>query len=419
MAARRVIALCAALLAAAASADGAFPDSSSAILPRDRPHEIIVSTNFGLILSEDDGATWGWVCEEAIGTLVNQYLLGPAPEDALLAVSPSLGLSVSRDTGCTWTFAQDPATGTDMLDAFVDPNDRTHVLALLTIHPDGGGDRSALVESHDGAQTFGAPLFVASNNALLTGVEISRSTPGTFYLTGFTATAMPNSTRAFMVRTTNGGSTFDVVDESAVSGTGIIRLAAVDFADPLRVYLRVIGQLAEDNLGIATDGGAALHLTLQLTNPMSCFLERADGGVLVGTAEGDLFTSSDFGETFTPIMGAPHLKGLAERGGRLYATTDPLLDGFALATSDDDGAHWHPGFMFDAIQGPLSCPNIAQTCAMPWQVLLPKIKPGQHVDAGTMPPTPGHCGCEGTPWPTLIVALFMLRRRLRRPRLSR
>src|SRR5947209_6557024 len=37
-----------------ARADGAFPDSLQVLLPAGQPHRIILATNFGLIISEDD-----------------------------------------------------------------------------------------------------------------------------------------------------------------------------------------------------------------------------------------------------------------------------------------------------------------------------------------------------------------------------
>src|SRR5689334_2030057 len=46
-----------------AVADGAFPDSMQIFVPADAPHRIILATNFGLITSDDDGATWEWSCE--------------------------------------------------------------------------------------------------------------------------------------------------------------------------------------------------------------------------------------------------------------------------------------------------------------------------------------------------------------------
>src|SRR5262249_55055616 len=73
----RMILCAAALLPAPAHPNGAFPDSLSIMLPPDHPHEIVLATNFGLLISEDDGATWHWVCEQAVASLSTLYQMGP------------------------------------------------------------------------------------------------------------------------------------------------------------------------------------------------------------------------------------------------------------------------------------------------------------------------------------------------------
>ena len=49
---------------AVALADGALPDSETILVPADRPQEIVLVTNFGLVISEDVGRTWLWSCEQ-------------------------------------------------------------------------------------------------------------------------------------------------------------------------------------------------------------------------------------------------------------------------------------------------------------------------------------------------------------------
>ena len=55
-----------AAMAPAARANGAFPDEFSVHLPAGAPHRIFLGTNFGLVVSEDDGATWRYACEPYI-----------------------------------------------------------------------------------------------------------------------------------------------------------------------------------------------------------------------------------------------------------------------------------------------------------------------------------------------------------------
>src|SRR5215470_5445975 len=82
-------------------ANGAFPDSMGILLPVDQPNRIIATTNFGLLVSEDAGATWGWVCEQAIGRNSFLYQQGAPPNDIIVAASVD-HVSYSDDFGCTW-----------------------------------------------------------------------------------------------------------------------------------------------------------------------------------------------------------------------------------------------------------------------------------------------------------------------------
>src|SRR6185312_6916921 len=81
--------LLAALLLApgTARADGAFPNALAILVPADRPDEIVLGTNFGLVGSEDGGRTWTWSCEQAITSFGRLYQMAPAPTHRLYAVA--------------------------------------------------------------------------------------------------------------------------------------------------------------------------------------------------------------------------------------------------------------------------------------------------------------------------------------------
>src|SRR5262249_46289728 len=114
---------------APARADGAFSDSLAIFVPVNKPHEIVLATNFGLIIAQDDGATWYGVCEQAVASQARLYQMGPPPGNRLLAVSP-LALVTSTDGACTWQVAGGALDGAIVSNAFPDPNDAMHVLAL-------------------------------------------------------------------------------------------------------------------------------------------------------------------------------------------------------------------------------------------------------------------------------------------------
>src|ERR1044071_3801977 len=115
-----VAGLSVALCSARAAGNGAFPDSSAILLPADRPDEIVLATNFGLIVSEDDGLTWSWTCEQAASVSASLYQVGPPAQDRVYAVSTA-GLIFSDDGSCSWTRAQGLLASAYATDAFPDP----------------------------------------------------------------------------------------------------------------------------------------------------------------------------------------------------------------------------------------------------------------------------------------------------------
>ena len=93
------------LVAGPALGNGAFPDSQAVITPADRPLEVLLATNFGLITSTDGGRSWTWSCEQDPNGRRNLYQLGAPPSRRLFARDSS-GLVFTDDRGCRWT----PAT---------------------------------------------------------------------------------------------------------------------------------------------------------------------------------------------------------------------------------------------------------------------------------------------------------------------
>src|SRR4051794_27911186 len=85
-----------------AAANGAFPDSDAVLLPADRPQQIVLATNFGLVISDDGGTTWQWTCERPETSMASAYGLGAPPGDRLYSRSLEVGLAVSDDASCSW-----------------------------------------------------------------------------------------------------------------------------------------------------------------------------------------------------------------------------------------------------------------------------------------------------------------------------
>ena len=379
-----------ALAPASAKADGAFPDSLAILLPQDRPDELVLATNFGLLSSADAGATWRFVCERVVGPYAAPYQLGPPPDDRIFAVTYD-GLALSADRACNWRFAD--ATFTSLSDVFPDPTNPARVFAIASaIVEEGGRPVSAVFESTDGGESFGAHLYAAPTGAYLTGVEVARTDPATVFLSMYGAPAG----HAVLVVTHDAGETWETVDLSPSTGSAAVRIAAVDPEDATRLFLRVQDGTPYDRLAIVDDSGASIAMPLTLETQMTAFLRRADGVIIVGSGgDGGAFWSDDDGATFVPWPNAPHLRALGERDGHLVAVGDNFVDDFAVASSDDDGASWQPLLRYDEIAGPLECGDIPATCETDWADL--KLLFGIGDDEEPPEPTPDPpkgCDCS-------------------------
>jgi hypothetical protein len=351
--------------ASAARADGAFPDGQSVLLPRDRPHEIIVAATFGLVFSEDDGATWSFACEVDATRMGRLYMVGPPPADRLFATADP-GAATSGDGGCTWTLGGGALAGAAVADVFPDPTDASAVMAVA-IAP-GAGSQSAVYRSSDGGLTYGGPLFTPLEPATVTGVEVAASSSDRIYVTFY---AYPGN-HPRIARTTNGGVDWTTIDLEPQLGSAIPFLAAVDPQDPDKVYLRLTGMTDEtpaqpfEALAVSADGGASWSVPVTVPGEkLTAFQRRGDGTVLVAALDTSSMTprgfrSSDGGRTFEDWPLSIHPRGFGERDGTLFAVTDNLRDGFALAASVDGGSTWMGRMRFSDIGSIRGC--VRQAC---------------------------------------------------------
>jgi hypothetical protein len=363
---RKLWVLSAALvLPCVAHADGAFPDSVGLLLPQDRPSQLVVSSNFGLVWSDDNGASWSYVCEPAMSAPYGfLYEVSRAPTDSFFAESLN-GLTYAQDDGCTWTDSGFPQTGTVAEDAFPDPNDATHVIASANWN---NGSVVSVFESHDGAASFGQPLFSTDAGTNIVGVEISRSAPGTYYAATLHASIVTGFTPG-LARTTNGGANWQTVDLTSSVGQQTARIAAVDPNNADLVYLRVVNATdpTQGALVAATGGGTSVSTLFDAG--IDAFFRRSDGALFL-SSQGITYISTDQGAHFNPWGDHRQIRAFGERDGGFYVLTNCS----ALAVTWDQGNSWTPLLLgFDQISGPRSCGNVPNLCASDWNAVHPRI----------------------------------------------
>ena len=332
-----------------ARGNGALPASFGILLPADRPEQIVLATNFGMIFTEDGGTTWLWTCEQAQIALGYLYGIGPSPRDRFYGLSPEQGLAFSDDNSCTWRRSGGALSTLVASDFFVDRGNPDRVVAVAsTVDPDTlevGPD--LVVESTDAGTTFAAtPLYEAPADANVVSIEIARSNPMIIYVALFRTPGR----HPHLLRSDDGGRTWVDRDLEAGIGEFEFRILTVDPDDPDVLYLRVVASGME-HVAVTRDGGMTFTMPVTITGPfgggLSSFLRMASGTVLVGgflTIEGGgmngvAYRSTDGGHTFVPwtLTPQPRIFGLAERDGVLYVAGKNYSDGWALATSRDEG----------------------------------------------------------------------------------
>src|SRR6202171_2479331 len=138
--------------AADARANGAFPDEFSIHFQPNAPSRILVGANFGMLISEDNGATWRYSCEPWIVAGSNASVNPEASvsfyqvtADGVL-LAQAVNVTRSADVACTWPTSTGALDGQVITDIFPSPTDPTLVLAIVAIangsyigaSPDGG-----------------------------------------------------------------------------------------------------------------------------------------------------------------------------------------------------------------------------------------------------------------------------------------
>jgi hypothetical protein len=410
-----------ALWPATAFANGAFPDATQVLLPAAHPDTIVVGTNFGLLISQDTGKSWRWTCEHDDG--VNGYLYQVVPGSRLrLMALADAGIVASDDLACTWQAGQPPDPF--VYDAFPDPGTPDRVL-MLVARVEDKQQLALIVESVDGGRTQRRILYTAPQGMQLTTLEIARSDPRVVYATLYQLDGH-GTTR--VARSLDGGETWTLLETGGSTAPDQLWIAAVDPLDAHTVYFRVVTGDPTEKLAISHDGAVSVTIPLVTTGALSSFVRLDDGTLIVGALrmnEGHIYRAKD-GQTFAELPASIRPRGMAGRGGQLYAATDNTLDGYALAVSSDQGDSWKRVMSFKDLSHISACGNLPTACVNSCAVLLNQGLVNASLCQGPPAPTSpagGGSGCAYRPRPSglagplliaTLAALAGLRRRRRR-----
>lgn len=384
--------------AAPARADGSYPGSRQILLPADRPEQIILATNFGLILSEDAGQTWSFSCERELSAYAGPYALGAGGSQRIFALTAGAGLIHSDDDSCGWQAAGGALSDVLPYAFAVDPSSSQRVYVIGVPRDDLRGGDSIYV-SNDGGLSFAPPVFTAAPRSALLNILVTPSRPNRLFATLFSTPQNHPS----LLRSDDAGQHWEeVADLAEALGENPFELLAIDPLDENKLYARILGASAE-TLAISDDGGLSFVQSVSIPGKLNAFLQLESGTLLVaGTTgmQGLGYRSTDGGQTFELWPAAPHVHALAERDGKLYIAGDSYADGYAIAESDDEGAHLRPLMGFQQVQTLKACVSgaCAENCAYYAGIgLWPASVCG--MPKGPVPSTPTDGGAPALPEP--------------------
>jgi hypothetical protein len=414
MRASHVLAAVAVLAPALALANGRAPVTNGIAFRPGDARSIYVRTTFGLLISHDDGCTFRWVCEQAIGYGGQYDPTYRIAADGTIYATTFTGLRVSRDDGCTWQTVT-PEVWVDALD--LGPTGDVWIATAES------GVPNDLFRSTDGGTTF-VPRGMQSPEIWWKSVRVAPTRAERVYATGYQVA--PQAT-PHLVITDDAGASWR---SSALAGvmygsTPVVFASAIDPANADVVFLTSLGANAPagDRLCRSIDAGATFTEVLATTAPIDDIVFHR-GKVIVATGAGGSFESTTGGASFAPMADPPQLGCLGEHDGQLVGCGTNWDPDFKAVARSGDGAAWNKLFRFVELAGPLECPGgttAFEQCDAQWPSLQQQFGatgPTCGVaEPDTTPPPGGGCCDAGTPAGAGALAgwsILLLRRR-RRP----
>ncbi len=444
---RLLVSALVAALPAAGMANGRAPLTNGMFLKPGDPISLYVRTTFGLLISHDDGCTFRWVCEKAIGyggEFDPKYAIAT---DGTIFATTFTGLRVSRDNGCTWTTATsqrppgDPGNISEIwIDAIdIAPNGDVWVATAESAKPND------VYRSTDNGMTFTA-MGLSSPVVWWKSIKVAKSDPQRIYVTGY---QVAQSAKVHLERSDNGGTSWtEIVLPSNVlfGSTPIAHVTAVDPGNADHFYLTSLdaNPPGGDKVYRTTDGGTTFTEVAVTTDHVRDIIVRSNGSALIATANGGTFESAGPQSVFTrlgetkPIaqdVKPPQLGCMAQKadGTLLGCGANWAPDYMAVGRASQPLA-WQKLFRFVELAGPVECAagTTEETeCAPLWPALKAQFGatgPGtcgalpdlEIVDLATPPVKAGGGCCDaggGSPAAAFglsaLAGAFVLRRRRR------
>ncbi|MBI5607843.1 MAG: exo-alpha-sialidase [Deltaproteobacteria bacterium] len=400
----------------AAQANGRYPAAGLVAAHPSDAKILAIRATYGLVLSEDGGGHWRWLCEEAVPLAGQLDPFAVYASNSNLLVTSALGLRTALPGTCSWSGWTQPGGSTTYagVDIARDPGQGLRAVAL--VHAPGLADR--VQETQDGGgtwQALGQPL-PPGHEALTLDVAPG----GRLYASSRTTTT---GLQHWTLRSDDGAKTWQALPfgpTPADSPPTAIWIGAVAPGNSQRLWLRA--QVEEgDQLWQSDDGAQTWTLRLKTQGKLLGFAVSPDGSQIAaglpGTA-GGLWRGAAAGGPLDKVNGTG-VRCLTWTAAGLYVCADEASAGFTLGRSTDGGTTLAPLFRAATLT-PLLCNNAsANVCQAGWPFVQSLLAaPATATTGGPTAKTPADEGCQAGRHPSwgpglglLALALLVLRRR--------
>jgi MYXO-CTERM domain-containing protein len=383
---------CLLLAARPALANGRFPASNQIVFSPSDQNFIILRTSYGILPSHDNGASWQFACEDALGLPTSATLdpeLGLTANNSLVAAVTNdirgteayLGLDVSTDVTCSWSCIGGAMAHQAVSDAVVRPDAPDVVLAVTSTYRPmdaGGGAFSQVFQSTDDGAHFSALGTSIDPTVVIQTIDVARSDPARVYLSGTRGVGAQKTAALFVSMDMGAHWTERPLPQFDPTKEEFIWIAAVDPMDANRIYVRSnapINTGGNSRLYVTTDAGQSFQMVLDFVVPapppnlvksgigeLLGFALSPDGSkVYAGSKEQGLHMAAKSDLTFHQVNSSISVQCLATRGSELWACSD-AKSGFIVGVSTDDGAHFCPKMkQITSLTGAIQCGSSATT----------------------------------------------------------
>ena len=169
-------------LSASPAAAARFPSVNRIVFSPSDPSLVVARASFGILPSHDNGASWSYLCDKALGlTFEDSYYdpaIGLTAGNALVVGLPAesdQGLEVSPDVGCSWSCIGGPLAGQAIADSVVRP-DKPHVVLVLTSTDSASDGGTPVLSSQVFQSTDDGAHWAALGNPMIRASSSKRST---------------------------------------------------------------------------------------------------------------------------------------------------------------------------------------------------------------------------------------------------